>query len=80
MASEPWQRLHADYCGPFLRDYYALVVKDAFSKWPEVSITKHATADFILEALRKTFSGEGVPVAVETDNGRHVGKESYGAA
>ncbi len=30
MASEQWQRLHANYCGPFLRDYYALVLVDAF--------------------------------------------------
>ncbi len=68
MASEPWQRLHADYCGPFLRDYYALVVVDAFYKCKEVFITKHATADFTLKALPKAFSREGVPVAVVTDN------------
>ncbi len=72
MASEPWQRLHANYCGTFLRDYYALVGVGAFSKWPEVFITKPATADFTLKALRKTFSREGVSAADVTDNGRHV--------
>ncbi|CAH8468827.1 unnamed protein product [Schistosoma haematobium] len=36
VSSEAWQRIHADYCGPFLGKYYALVVIDSFSKWPEV--------------------------------------------
>ncbi len=53
-----------------------LVVMDAFLKWPEVFIMKHATAEFTLKALRKTFIGEGVPAAVMTDNGRHFSAKS----
>ncbi len=64
MASESLQRLHVDYCGPFLRNYCALVVVDAFSKWPEVVIAKHATADFKLKAPRKTLRSEGIPAVV----------------
>ncbi len=76
MASEPWQRLYADHCGLFLRDYYALVIVHAFSKWPSVFITKHATAGFTLKAFRKTFSREGVPAVVVNDNGRHFSDKS----
>ncbi len=72
MASEPWQRLHADHCGPFLMDYYALVVVNALSKLPEVLMTKCAT----LKALRKAFSREGVPAPVVNDNGRHFSAKS----
>ncbi len=49
---------------------------DAFSKWAEVFITNHATADFTLKALRKTLSREGFPAAVVTDNGRHFSAKS----
>ncbi|CAH8521992.1 unnamed protein product, partial [Schistosoma intercalatum] len=39
VSSEAWQRIHADYCGPFLGEYYALVVIDSSSKWPEIFFT-----------------------------------------
>ena len=42
---EPMQRIHADYCGPFLDRYYILVVEDAYSKFPEAFITTNATAE-----------------------------------
>ncbi len=32
LASEPWQRLYADYCGPPLRVNYALAVVDSIFK------------------------------------------------
>ncbi len=53
-----------------------MVVVDAFPKWPEFFITRHATADFTQKALRKTFSREGVPAAVVTDNGRNFSVKS----
>jgi len=68
---EAWQRIHADYCGPFLGKYYALVIIDSFSRWPEVFLTTNPTAEFTQIALRKTFSREGVPFAFVTDNGTH---------
>ena len=71
LSYEGWQRIHADYCGPFLNKYYALVLIDSYSKWPEVFFTTNATADFTMRALRKTFSREGVPIALVTDNGTH---------
>jgi hypothetical protein len=71
LSCESWQRIHADYCGPFLGKYYALIIIDSFSKWPEVFFTTNPNAEFTMQALRKTFSREGVPVALVTDNGTH---------
>ena len=76
---KPWpipfsamQRVHADYCGPFLDGrYYALVIEDSFSKFPEVFVTPKATAEFTKRALRRYFSREGIPQALVTDNGTH---------
>ena len=61
--------VHADYCRPFLGNCYALVLEDAFSKYPEVFFTTKADADFTKRALRKVFAREGVPQALVTDNG-----------
>ena len=70
-AFTPMQRLHMDYCGPFLGRFYALVLVDAFSRFPEVFITTSATATFTKRALRRFFAREGVPQVVVSDNGRH---------
>ena len=34
--SNPWERIHIDFCGPF-RNHMYLIVVDAYSKWPEVT-------------------------------------------
>ncbi len=67
----PWQRIHADYCGPFLKQYYALILIDSYSKWPEVFLTTKVDRAFPKLAMRRTFSREGVPLTVVTDNGTH---------
>lgn len=33
------QRVHVDYCGPFLGRYWILIDEDAYSKYPEMIIT-----------------------------------------
>ncbi|CAH8542619.1 unnamed protein product [Schistosoma intercalatum] len=76
VSSEAWQRIHADYCGPFLGKYYALVVIDSFSKWPEVFFTTSPNSDFTIQALRKVFSREGVPLVLVTDNGSHFAADA----
>ncbi|CAH8556556.1 unnamed protein product [Schistosoma rodhaini] len=76
VSSEAWQRIHADYCGPFLGKYYALVIIDSFSKWPEVFFTTSPNSDFTIQALRKVFSREGVPMVLVTDNGSHFAADA----
>ncbi|MDY6929942.1 MAG: RNase H-like domain-containing protein [Pseudomonadota bacterium] len=65
----PWQRIHLDFCGPFLHNQYALVVIDSYSKWPEVFLTDSPTTAFTMQVLRKLFSREGIPQVLITDNG-----------
>ncbi len=65
----PWQRIHANYCGPFLNQYYALILIDSYSKWPEVFLTTKAEGVFTKLAMRRKFSREGVPLTVVTHNG-----------
>ena len=67
----PMQRIHADYCGPFLDRFWILVVQDAFSKFPEVFITTSASADFTKKALKKLFAREGIAQVLVSDNGTH---------
>jgi len=80
---KPWplnfkamQRVHAHYCGPFRGKYYALIVIDSFSRFPEVFLTTHATADFTQRAFQKFFSREGIPQCVVTDNRTHFSAET----
>ena len=65
------QRIHMDYAGPFMGEYYCLVLIDSFSKWPEVFLTKKADAAFTERCLRSYFSREGVSQTVVSDNGTH---------
>lgn len=68
---QPMQRLHADYCGPFLGRYWALVIEDAFSKFAEVFLTTNASAAFTKRALQNLFAREGIAQVLVTDNGTH---------
>lgn len=66
---QPMQRIHADYCGPFLGQYFALIIEDSYSKFPEVFLTKGATAEFTKSALQKFFAREGISQVFVSDNG-----------
>ncbi|XP_055614238.1 uncharacterized protein K02A2.6-like [Uranotaenia lowii] len=66
--SEPFQRVHADYAGPFM-GYYYLVLIDAFSKWPDVHVLKNMTTETTIRACREFFSTYGIPSVFVSDNG-----------
>ncbi len=63
--SAPWERLHADFAGPFLGRTF-LVVVDAFSKWLKVFPLSTATT---IDKLRSIFIIHGLPKVLVTDNG-----------
>jgi len=75
LSYEPLQRLHLDYCGPILGKYYALVVIDTYSRYPEIFFTTKADGQFTKEAIRKYMSRFGIPQTIVTDNGRHFTAE-----
>lgn len=66
--SEPFQRIHADYAGPFLGFYYLIIV-DAYSKWPEVRIVNNMTTETTIRICREFFSSYGIPSVFVSDNG-----------
>lgn len=71
LSIRPMQRVHIDYCGPFLQSHYVLVVIDSFSKFPEVFLTKSATSTFTKQVLQKVFAREDVAQTIVSDNGTH---------
>ena len=48
---EKWSRVHVDLCGPFYDGSMALVMVDAFTKWPEVHLLKSTTSNDIIKRL-----------------------------
>jgi len=66
---KPMQRIHVDYCGPFIGGYYALVIIDSYSKYPQVYLSTTTDASFTKSALRRFFADEGVPQLLVSDNG-----------
>ena len=66
--SVPWERLHADFTGPFMNKMFLIVV-DAYSKWLEVVPLSAATSEGTIEHLRSIFATHGLPRVFVTDNG-----------
>jgi len=68
-ASSPFERVHIDFAGPFLGHVF-LVMVDAYTKWPEVHITKNMLASNTISKCREIFTNFGLPQTVVSDNGR----------
>ncbi|XP_062713761.1 uncharacterized protein K02A2.6-like [Aedes albopictus] len=66
--SEPFQRVHADYAGPFMGFYYLILI-DAYSKWPAVYVVKNMTTETTIRFCREFFSTYGLPSVFVSDNG-----------
>ena len=69
--SQPWQRLHIDFAGPFLDKSFFIVV-DAHSKWPEVVEMCQTTTAKTIETLRHLFAVHGISEQIVSDNGPHT--------
>ncbi|KAK4328659.1 hypothetical protein Pmani_000967 [Petrolisthes manimaculis] len=65
--SQPWRRLHLDYCGPF-EGFMWLLIVDAHSKWLDVHKTTTTSAEVTIECCRKSMASFGIPDYVVTDN------------
>ena len=74
-ASQPWERVHIDYAGPF-QGTYLLIVYDSYSRWVEVSPVKETTTVRTVHELRDMCARFGVPAQIVSDNGpQFVSKE-----
>ena len=76
LAERPWQRIHIDFAGPFLKHMFLIVV-DSFSKWPEVVIMNTTTASKTIDALRNLFSRWGIPEQLVSDNGPQLKSDEF---
>ena len=65
--NQPWERLHADYAGPFEGKMFLIVI-DAYSKWLEVKPVTAANSSVTIEHLRNMFATHGLPKTLVTDN------------
>ena len=52
---KPWLRVHADYAGPVLGNYYFLIMTDAHSKWIEILPTKDISSSAKIDLMRNFF-------------------------
>ena len=74
--TQPWNRLHLDFGGPFM-GYMFLVLIDAHSKWIDAQMMQSITASKTIEKLRIVFSSHGLPRKVVTDNGPTFVSEEF---
>jgi len=74
--SNPWERIHIDYAGPFMGSMF-LVVVDAHSKWPEIFMTKGTTSAITVGVLRTLFARTGIPMQLVSDNAAYFVSEEF---
>jgi len=64
----PWDRVHIDYAGPFVRKMFLLLV-DAHSKWIDVCMSTSSSSQSTIEKLRQSYATFGIPKVLVSDNG-----------
>ncbi|KAL0151831.1 hypothetical protein M9458_052832 [Cirrhinus mrigala] len=64
----PCRRIHIDYAGPWQGKMFLILV-DAYSKWIEAFPLNSATSAVTIQCLRQSFSQNGLPEIVVSDNG-----------
>lgn len=74
--SQPWERIHIDYAGPFKNSNFLIVV-DAHSKWPEVVRTTTTTSAKTINILSSLFARFGTPLQIVSDNGSQFTSEQF---
>ncbi|XP_026824410.1 uncharacterized protein K02A2.6-like [Ooceraea biroi] len=75
-ASQPFERIHIDFAGPFL-GYIFLILVDAYTKWPEVHIVKNMSTPNTIDKCREIFTVFGLPQTLVSDNGRTFIAEEF---
>uniref|UniRef100_A0A182YRA1 RNA-directed DNA polymerase n=1 Tax=Anopheles stephensi TaxID=30069 RepID=A0A182YRA1_ANOST len=66
--TEPFQRIHVHYSGPFMGFYY-LILANAYSKWPSEYVVKSMTTEITIRLCREFFSAYGLPSVLVSHNG-----------
>ncbi len=74
--SRVFERIHIDFAGPFQGTMFLIMV-DAYSKWPEVTIMRSTTVEKTIEALRSVFASCGLPERLVSDNGPQFTSQEF---
>lgn len=86
MNRQKLQQKHGKHQMPFSKEYISItpflgnnffVLIDAFSKWPEVFITRDMTSTTTIQKCRQVFSTFGIPEVIVSDNGRHFRSHEF---
>ena len=75
-ATEPWERIHIDFCGPIFGSMWMIVVC-SYSKWLEVVKMPNITSKRVIEELRDIFCRWGLPRILVSDNGSSLTSEEF---
>ncbi|XP_055590350.1 uncharacterized protein K02A2.6-like [Uranotaenia lowii] len=75
-ATEPFQRVHADFAGPFMDSYFFILV-DSYTKWPEIRVCRSITAEATETMCREIFATYGIPAIFVSDHGVQFTAESF---
>ena len=75
--SNPWERIHIDFFGPF-RNHMYLIVVDAYSKWPEViRMSSSTSTSETIKVLLSLFARHGLPDKLVSDNGPQFTSDEF---
>jgi transposase InsO family protein len=67
--SRPFQNIAMDFKGPMSDGWYALVIVDLYSRFPEVVFVTTTSFRAIKPHLLRFFAQHGVPESIKSDNG-----------
>lgn len=70
LPAKPWIDVALDFLGPLPTGEYILVVIDYYSRYKEIEVMKHITAEETIVRLHKIFTRLGFPVTLTLDNAR----------
>ena len=65
----PWQVLNTDFKGPIERDWYVLVIVDAYSRYPEMAVVNSTEAATVIPKFDEIISRHGILEEVISDSG-----------
>ena len=71
----PWMRIHIDFAGPFLGKMFSIIYNSYF-KWIDAIMT-NITLSEVINRLRYTFSIQGIPYFIVSDNGPSLANQEF---
>ncbi|XP_055701767.1 uncharacterized protein K02A2.6-like [Phlebotomus papatasi] len=76
ICTRPWQRVHIDFAGPVDGVSFFIMI-DAFSKWPEVFITKSISTSATISWMWESCSRYGFMEVLVSDNGTQFTSSAF---